>query len=200
MLRVGLTGGIGAGKSAVSELLAARGALIVDADAAAREVVARGTPGLAAVVEAFGPGVLRPDGELDRPAVAAIVFDDPEALAKLNSIVHPLVGERMNAIAASAGPDDVVVYDIPLLAENQLTRAYDLVVVVDVPVEVALDRLVQQRGMPEDDVRARMSHQASREERRAIADVVIDNSGDRAALEEQVDRLWADLRTRASRG
>ena len=198
MLRVGLTGGIGSGKSEVSRLLAGHGALIVDADAAAREVVAKGTPGLAAVIEAFGSEMLRADGGLDRDRLAAVVFNDPEARARLNAIVHPLVGERMNAIAAAAGPADVVVYDIPLLAENHLAGAYDVVVVVDVPPEIAIERLVSQRGMTEDDVRARMGAQATREERRAIADVVLDNSADRASLAAQVDRLWSDLHTRAA--
>lgn len=198
MLRVGLTGGIGSGKSEVSRLLAGHGAVIVDADAAAREVVAPGTPGLTAVVDAFGPAVLRADGELDRGKVAAIAFTDAAALARLNAIVHPLVGERMRSLAEGAGPDAVVVYDIPLLAENALGSAYDVVVVVDVPLDIAVGRLTTQRGMSESDARARIATQATREQRLAIADVVIDNSGDRASLAAQVDRLWVDLTARAA--
>jgi dephospho-CoA kinase len=198
VLRVGLTGGIGSGKSEVSRLLAGHGAVIVDADAAAREVVAPGTPGLTAVVDAFGPAVLRADGELDRGKVAAIAFTDAAALARLNAIVHPLVGERMRSLAEGAGPDAVVVYDIPLLAENALGSAYDVVVVVDVPLDIAVERLTTQRGMRESDARARIATQATREQRLAIADVVIDNSGDRASLAAQVDRLWVDLTARAA--
>ncbi|MER7818489.1 dephospho-CoA kinase [Streptomyces sp. NPDC096153] len=199
MLKVGLTGGIGAGKSEVSRLLASYGAVLIDADKIAREVVEPGTPGLAAVVEAFGPDVLTPEGTLDRPRLGAIVFADAERLARLNAIVHPLVGARSAELEAAAGPDAVVVHDVPLLTENGLAPLYDLVVVVDAAPETQLDRLVRQRGMTESEARARMATQATREQRRAIADVLIDNDGPREALEPQVRRVWAELRERARR-
>lgn len=198
MLKVGLTGGIGSGKSTVSRLLASYGAVVVDSDLVAREVVALGTPGLAAVVEEFGTTVLAPDGSLDRAALGAVVFADPERLAALNAIVHPLVGARtqeLEAEAAAAGAP-VVVFDVPLLAENGLAPLYDEVVVVDCPVEVAVRRLVAERGMSEQDARARISHQATREQRRAVATHVIDNGGPREALEPQVATLWAELTAR----
>ncbi|MEV1052741.1 dephospho-CoA kinase [Streptomyces sp. NPDC049887] len=199
MLKVGLTGGIGAGKSEVSRLLASYGAVLIDADEIAREVVEPGTPGLAAVVEAFGPDVLTPEGTLDRPRLGAIVFADPQRLARLNAIVHPLVGARSAELEAAAGPDAVVVHDVPLLAENGLAPLYDLVVVVDAAPETQLDRLVRQRGMTEPDARARMAAQATREQRRAVADVLIDNDGPLEALEPQVRRVWAELSDRARR-
>ncbi|MEI5009698.1 dephospho-CoA kinase [Streptomyces sp. PmtA] len=199
MLKVGLTGGIGAGKSEVSRLLASYGAVLIDADKIAREVVEPGTPGLAAVVEAFGPDVLTPEGTLDRPRLGAIVFSDAERLARLNAIVHPLVGARSAELEAAAGPDAVVVHDVPLLTENGLAPLYDLVVVVDAAPETQLDRLVRQRGMTESEARARMATQATREQRRAIADVLIDNDGPREALEPQVRKVWAELRERARR-
>ncbi|MEU2109837.1 dephospho-CoA kinase [Streptomyces sp. NPDC019507] len=199
MLKVGLTGGIGAGKSEVSRLLASYGAVLIDADKIAREVVEPGTPGLAAVVEAFGPDVLTPEGTLDRPRLGAIVFSDAERLARLNAIVHPLVGARSAELEAAAGPDAVVVHDVPLLTENGLAPLYDLVVVVDAAPETQLDRLVRQRGMTESEARARMAAQATREQRRAIADVLIDNDGPREALEPQVRTVWAELRERARR-
>ncbi|MEU2493473.1 dephospho-CoA kinase [Streptomyces sp. NPDC007883] len=199
MLKVGLTGGIGAGKSEVSRLLASYGAVLIDADKIAREVVEPGTPGLAAVVEAFGPDVLTPEGTLDRPRLGAIVFTDAERLARLNAIVHPLVGARSAELEAAAGPDAVVVHDVPLLTENGLAPLYDLVVVVDAAPETQLDRLVRQRGMTESEARARMATQATREQRRAIADVLIDNDGPREALEPQVRKVWAELRERARR-
>ncbi|MEU2163622.1 dephospho-CoA kinase [Streptomyces chengbuensis] len=199
MLKVGLTGGIGAGKSEVSRLLASYGAVLIDADKIAREVVEPGTPGLAAVVEAFGPDVLTPEGTLDRPRLGAIVFADAERLARLNAIVHPLVGARSAELEAAAGPDAVVVHDVPLLTENGLAPLYDLVVVVDAAPETQLDRLVRQRGMTESEARARMATQATREQRRAIADVLIDNDGPREALEPQVRKVWAELRERARR-
>ncbi|WP_055590332.1 dephospho-CoA kinase [Streptacidiphilus griseoplanus] len=198
MLRVGLTGGIGAGKSEVSGLLAALGAVIVDADLIAREVVEPGTPGLAAVVAEFGEEVLRPDGTLDRPALGKVVFADPARLAALNAIVHPLVRDRSAELEAAAGAADVVVQDVPLLAENGLAPLYDLVVVVDAPDEVRLDRLVRLRGMAEDEARARMSAQAARADRLAVADVVIDNSGALAELEPRVREVWEQLRARAA--
>ena len=198
MLTVGLTGGIGAGKSEVSGLLAAHGAVIVDADLIAREVVEPGTSGLAAVVAEFGSGVLRPDGTLDRPALGRIVFSDPGRLAALNGIVHPLVRERSAELAAAAGPGDVVVQDVPLLVENGLASLYDLVVVVDAADEVRLDRLVRLRGMTEDGARARMAAQAGRSARLAVADVVIGNDGSRAELADRVREVWEQLRARAA--
>ncbi|MFJ4846062.1 MULTISPECIES: dephospho-CoA kinase [unclassified Streptomyces] len=194
MVTVGLTGGIGAGKSEVSRLLSSYGAVLIDADRIAREVVEPGTPGLAAVVAEFGEGVLTEDGSLDRPGLGAVVFSDPERLRALNAIVHPLVRERSAALEASAGPEDVVVNDVPLLAENKLAPLYDVVVVVDAAPGTQVDRLVRLRGMTEDEARARMAAQADREERLAIADVVIDNDGPLEALEPQVRRLWAQLR------
>ncbi|MFJ2772764.1 dephospho-CoA kinase [Streptomyces sp. NPDC087300] len=197
MLKVGLTGGIGAGKSEVSRLLVARGAVLIDADKIAREVVEPGTPGLAAVVEAFGREVLAPDGSLDRPKLGGIVFADPDRLAVLNSIVHPLVGARSAELEESASGDAVVVHDVPLLAENGLAPLYDLVVVVDASPATQLDRLVRLRGMSEEDARARMAAQATREKRLEIADVVVDNDGPVDGLAERVDAVWADLARRA---
>jgi len=197
MLKVGLTGGIGAGKSEVSRLLVERGAVLIDADRIAREVVAPGTPGLAAVVDAFGEGVLSEDGSLDRPKLGSIVFADPEKLAVLNSIVHPLVGRRSRELEEAAAEDAVVVHDVPLLAENSLTPLYDVVIVVDASAETQLDRLVRLRGMTEQDARARMAAQATREKRRAIADVVIDNDVPLEELERRVKDVWADLVRRA---
>ncbi|MEU9448373.1 dephospho-CoA kinase [Streptomyces sp. NPDC048277] len=197
MLKVGLTGGIGAGKSEVSRQLVGRGAVLIDADRIAREVVAPGTPGLAAVVEAFGPDVLTADGSLDRPKLGSIVFADPEKLAVLNSIVHPLVGARSRALESAAAPDAVVVHDVPLLAENGLAPLYDVVVVVDTAPETQLDRLTRLRGMTEEDARARMAAQATREKRLEIADIVIDNDVPLAALEQRVEEVWGDLVRRA---
>ncbi|MEU1375621.1 dephospho-CoA kinase [Streptomyces triculaminicus] len=197
MLKVGLTGGIGAGKSEVSRLLASYGAVIVDSDRIAREVVEPGTPGLAAVVAEFGPGVLTPEGTLDRPKLGAIVFADPDRLAALNAIVHPLVRARSAELEAAAGTAAVVVHDVPLLAENGLAPLYDLVVVVDASTDTRLDRLVRLRGMAPDEARARMAAQASREERLAVADVVIDNDGPLETLEPRVAAVWEDLRRRA---
>ncbi|TDE29530.1 dephospho-CoA kinase [Actinomadura sp. 6K520] len=199
MLKVGLTGGIGSGKSAVSARLAEHGAVVIDADKIAREVVEPGTPGLAAVVEEFGAEVLLPSGGgLDRERVGRIVFSDPDRLAALNAIVHPLVGERMQELMDAAPEDAVVVYDVPLLAENGLAPMYDEVVVVDAPADVQLDRLVARRGMTEEDARARMANQASREDRRAVATHVIDNSGTLEDLRNQVDALWKALTSRAA--
>ncbi|MFE0189445.1 dephospho-CoA kinase [Streptomyces sp. NPDC058989] len=194
MVKVGLTGGIGAGKSEVSRLLASYGAVIVDADKIAREVVEPGTPGLASVVEEFGDGVLTPEGTLDRPKLGGIVFADPEKLKALNAIVHPLVGARSAELEASAGPEAVVVHDVPLLTENGLAPLYDLVVVVDAAPETQLDRLVRLRGMAEDEARSRMAAQATRAQRLAVADLVIDNDGPLEALEPQVRAVWERLR------
>ncbi|MER5432789.1 dephospho-CoA kinase [Streptomyces sp. NPDC002588] len=193
MLKVGLTGGIGAGKSEVSRLLVECGAVLIDADRIAREVVAPGTPGLAAVVDAFGKDVLAPDGSLDRPKLGSIVFADPEKLAVLNSIVHPLVGARSRELETAAPEDAVVVHDVPLLTENGLAPLYDVVVVVDASAETQLDRLVRLRGMTEDDARARMAAQATREKRREIADVLIDNDVPLPELERRVREVWAGL-------
>lgn len=199
MLKVGLTGGIGAGKSEVSRLLVEHGAVLIDADSIAREVVAPGTAGLAAVVEAFGEDVLAPDGSLDRPKLGSIVFADPQKLAVLNAIVHPLVGTRSRALEDAAPEDAVVVHDVPLLAENGLASLYDLVIVVDARPETQLDRLVRLRGMTEEDARARMAAQAPRDKRLAIADVVIDNDVPLEELERRVRDVWADLVRRARR-
>ena len=197
VLRVGLTGGIGAGKSEVSKRLGAQGAVVLDADLIAREVVAPGTDGLAEVVEAFGPGVLGPDGALDRVRHGDVVFADKQKLTSLNSIVHPRVGARMRELELAAGPGAVVVHDVPLIAENGLAGAYDLVVVVDVPPRIQLDRLVRLRGMSREQAQARMAAQASRELRLSIAGIVVDNSGSLAELDRQVGDLWAELRRRA---
>jgi dephospho-CoA kinase len=198
MLKVGLTGGIGAGKSEVSRLLVEHGAVLIDADRIAREVVEPGTPGLAAVVEAFGSDVLAPDGSLDRPALGAIVFADADRLAVLNSIVHPLVGARSAELEAAATGDSVVVHDVPLLAENGLAPLYDLVIVVDASPETQLDRLVRLRGMSEEDARARMAAQVTRDKRLETADIVIDNDVPLDELHRRVDAVWADLAQRAS--
>ncbi|MFI8964676.1 dephospho-CoA kinase [Streptomyces sp. NPDC053493] len=198
MLKVGLTGGIGAGKSEVSRLLVSYGAVLIDADRIAREVVEPGTPGLAAVVAEFGPEILTPEGTLDRPKLGSVVFADPDRLAALNAIVHPLVGARSAELEALAGPDDVVVHDVPLLTENGLAPLYDLVVVVDAAPETQLDRLVRLRGMTEPEARARMAAQATRAQRRAVADLLVDNDGPLEALESQVRKVWEELRQRAA--
>jgi dephospho-CoA kinase len=191
VLVIGLTGGIGSGKSTVSALLAAKGAVVVDADEVVREQQRPGTPVFDAMVERFGPGIVGADGMLDRAAVADIVFADPKALEDLNNIVHPAVGaeiaRRMEALSST---DTVVVLDVPLLVEA--SRGYPLagLIVVDVDPDIAVERLVMQRGMTEEDARSRMSRQASREERRARADVVIDNRGTPSDLARQVDAVW----------
>ncbi|MFJ6426467.1 dephospho-CoA kinase [Streptomyces hydrogenans] len=198
MLKVGLTGGIGAGKSEVSRLLVSYGAVLIDADRIAREVVEPGTPGLAAVVAAFGDGVLTGDGTLDRPKLGSIVFADPERLATLNAIVHPLVGARSAELESAADPGDVVIHDVPLLTENGLASLYDLVVVVDASPETQLDRLVRLRGMAEAEAKARMAAQATRADRLEIADLVIDNDGPLDALEPQVREVWDELTRRTA--
>ncbi|MFF2849335.1 dephospho-CoA kinase [Streptomyces sp. NPDC058001] len=197
MLKVGLTGGIGAGKSEVSRLLVERGAVLIDSDRIAREVVAPGTPGLATIVETFGEEVLAEDGSLDRPALGAIVFTDADKLTTLNSIVHPLVGARSAELEAAAPEDAVVVFDVPLLAENGLSGLYDLVIVVDVDPATQLDRLTRLRGMTEEDARARMAAQATRDKRLAVADIVIDNDVSLPELETRVREVWEDLAARA---
>lgn len=191
MLRIGLTGGIGSGKSTVSALLARRGAVIIDSDRIAREVVEPGTPGLAAVVEAFGPQVLTADGALDRPALAAVVFADPGARRTLDAIVHPLVRARAEELAAAAPAGAVVVHDVPLLVETGQAGSYDVVLVVEACPETRVARLVQ-RGLAEADARARIAAQATDEQRRAVAHVVLDNSGTPEELAAQVDRFWAE--------
>jgi dephospho-CoA kinase len=201
-VRVALTGGIGAGKSEVARRLAARGAVVLDADKAAREVVEPGTPGLARVVAEFGAGVLRADGSLDRPKLGEIVFGDDSARARLNQIVHPLVRERMRAAEAAAraarGDGVTIVHDVPLLAEGGRGGEFDLVIVVDVPAEVQLGRLVSQRGMTEGQAAARLAAQATREQRLAIADIVIDNTGTLDELDDRVEEAWSQLSQRAS--
>jgi dephospho-CoA kinase len=192
---VGLSGGIGSGKSTVARSLAARGALVLDADVIAREVVEPGGPGFDAVVARFGPELVGGDGRLDRAALARIVFDDARARRDLNAIVHPLVAAETQRRAAAGPPGSVVVMDVPLLVEAART-GYDVVVIVEAPEDVRLERLAR-RGMDPDDARRRMAAQASDAERRAVADVVIDNSGSPDDLERQVDALWADLSARA---
>lgn len=190
MILVGLTGGIGSGKSTVSGLLASRGAVIVDADAITREVQAAGSPVLAALADRFGPEIIGPDGALDRPRLAGLVFGDPDALKALNAIVHPAVGAEMNRRVREQIPTDhVVVLDIPLLTENPRTGLQGIVV-VDVPEDVQVARLVAGRGFDPDDARARIGRQASREARLATADFVVDNSGTIDGLTAQVDALW----------
>ncbi|MFF4868999.1 dephospho-CoA kinase [Streptomyces sp. NPDC000961] len=198
MLKVGLTGGIGAGKSEVSRLFVSYGAVLIDADRIAREVVEPGTPGLAAVVEAFGEDVLTAEGVLDRPKLGSLVFSDPDRLATLNAIVHPLVGARSAELESRAETGDVVVHDVPLLTENGLAPLYDLVVVVDASPETQLDRLVRLRGMEESEARARMAAQATRAQRLAVADLVIDNDGPLDELEPQVRKAWDELARRAA--
>jgi dephospho-CoA kinase len=200
VITVGLTGGIGSGKSEVARLLAARGAVVVDADALAREAVAPGTPGLAAVVAEFGPGVLAADGSLDRAALGRVVFGDDARLAALEAIVHPYVGRRSAELMAAAAPGDVVVYDVPLLVEKRLQDGYDVVVVVDAADETRLHRLVTLRGMTEQDARTRMVAQASRADRLAVADVVVANDAGLAELAARVDELWTELAARAGAG
>jgi dephospho-CoA kinase len=201
MLSVGLTGGIGSGKSEVSRRLRDLGAVVVDADAVAREVVAPGTAGLAAVVAEFGDGLRRPDGSLDREGLGRIVFGDPAKLARLNAIVHPLVGERIAAVMTGVQrdhPDGVVVYDVPLLVENDLAGGYDVVLVVATSPQTQLDRLVGQRGMTVADAQARIAAQAPLDAKLAVADIVIANDGDLAALDIRVAEVWADLSHRAA--
>ncbi|MFI6923880.1 dephospho-CoA kinase [Nonomuraea spiralis] len=200
MLKIGLTGGIGSGKSEVSRRLSARGAVVIDADRIAREVVEPGTVGLARVVAAFGEGVLRPDGSLDREKLGSVVFADAERLAALNAIVHPLVGERVAELQGQAADDAILVYDVPLLVENKLAPMYDVVIVVDAADEVRIRRLADHRGMSGSDARARIAAQASRDERLAAADLVILNEGSLDDLEARVEEVWDELVRRAARG
>lgn len=192
MLAIGLTGGIGSGKSAVAELLVARGAVLIDADQVARDVVAPGGPAYQPLIDRFGTGIVASDGTVDRPALAAIAFADDAARADLNAITHPAIGVAMiQALEALAETDDIVVLAIPLLtALHRETMKLDKVVVVDCPTDIALERLLSQRGMDRTDAEARIRAQISREERMKDADYVLDNSGDRATLEAEVERLW----------
>jgi dephospho-CoA kinase len=191
VLRIGLTGGIGSGKSTAAALLAERGARVVDADRIAREVLEPGTPGLAAVVAEFGNDVLTPAGALDRPALAAVVFGDPAARARLDAVVHPLVRARAAELVAAAPADAVVVQDVPLLVETGQAGSFDLVLVVETGLDTRVARLVD-RGLSAEDARARIASQATDEQRRAVADVVLRNDGDRGELAAQVDRFWAE--------
>jgi dephospho-CoA kinase len=192
--RVGLTGGVASGKSTVARILDELGAVLVDADVLAREVVAKGTTGLEEVVAAFGPEILTDDGELDRPAMGAIVFADAEKRRVLEGIIHPRVRERGAELEASAGPDDVVVHDIPLLAETGQAAGFDAVIVVDVPTELQVQRMVELRGMTREDAEARVAAQASREERLAIATHVVDNTGTLEDLRRRVTEVYRELR------
>jgi dephospho-CoA kinase len=195
VILVGLTGGIGSGKSTISSLLEGKGAVIIDADAIVREVQLPGSSVLAELAEKFGSEVLAADGSLDRQAVANIVFTDPDALKALNAIVHPAVGKEMNRrMIEQRSTDHVVVLDIPLLTENP-REGLQGKIVVDVPVEVQVERLVKYRGFDEADARARISRQATREQRLATADFVVDNSGDLAALQPQIEKLWQWLKS-----
>jgi dephospho-CoA kinase len=190
MLRIGLTGGIGAGKSALSTTFAECGGIIVDGDVIAREVVQPGTEGLASLVEAFGDDIVLPDGSLDRPALAAKAFRDDDARQKLNGIVHPLVAKRRAEIIAAVSEDAVVVEDIPLLVESGMAPLFPLVVVVHADVELRVRRLVEQRGMSEEDARARIAAQADDEQRRAVADIWLDNSGSQADFVQRARDVW----------
>lgn len=193
MVRIGLTGGIGSGKSTVASMLEARGAVLIDADAIARELVEPGQPALEALVSEFGASILQPDGSLSRATLARLAFGDPGATDRLNAIMHPLIAAESRRRMDSAPSDAVVVYDMPLLVETGQASLVDLVVVVDVPEEVQLERAVGLRGLDAEDVRRRMAVQATRDQRRAVADVVIENSGSLDETEAQVDRLWRTL-------
>jgi dephospho-CoA kinase len=190
MLLIGLTGGIGSGKSTVSARLAERGATVIDADAIVHELQEPGTEVFAAIADRFGDGIVGPDGRLDRPAIAERVFADPDELAALNAIVHPAVGTEIAARLAAAGPDDVVILDVPLLVESGRDDMAGTIV-VDLPADEAVRRLVEHRGFTEEEARARMGRQVSRRERLERADLVIDNRGDLAALDVEIDRAWA---------
>ncbi|MHA6525424.1 dephospho-CoA kinase [Tessaracoccus sp. G1721] len=194
MTRIALTGGIASGKSMVADEFARLGALIVDADLLAREVVAPHSPGLERIVQRFGVGMLREDGTLDRARLGDLVFVDDDARADLNAIVHPLVRERSQQLFAAAPPGSVVIEVIPLLVETGLHQAFDHVIAVDAPTEIQVRRLMQRNGMTADQARTRVRIQANREDRIAAADWVIDNSGDQASTVRQVEELWPELR------
>ena len=192
-MRVGLTGGIASGKSSVARMLAELGAVVIDADLLAREVVAQGTRGLGDVVRAFGPGVLTPEGDLDRPALGAIVFLDEEKRRQLEAIIHPLVRARSAQIEAAADPEALVVHDIPLLAESGMAEAFDAVIVVDAPPETQVERMLRDRGWTRADAESRIAAQASREDRLAIATHVVDNTGSLEDLRARVAEVYAEL-------
>ena len=194
-LRVGLTGGIASGKSTVSAIFRELGAIVIDADELAREVVAKGTPGLAAVVAEFGTGLLTEDGDLDRAAMGALVFNDEAARRRLEAIVHPLVFERIVDLESHAPEGSVIVHDIPLLAESGRADTFDAVVVVDVPPEVQVARMVRDRGWTEEDALARIAAQAEPEDRRAIATYLVENTGSRDDLRREIERVYAELRS-----
>ncbi|MDQ1456726.1 MAG: dephospho-CoA kinase [Actinomycetota bacterium] len=197
MLMVGLTGGIGAGKSTVAAMLAARGAVVIDADAIAREVVETGMPALAKLVDRFGPEILRPDGSLDRAALAAVAFVDDATRKELEAITHPAIGAEFLRRVADAPADAVVVHDVPLLVESRRGFEYGAVIVVEAPLEVRLDRL-EARGVARDDARRRIGLQATDEDRRKVATWVVDNSGEVGHLEKQVGEIWSELERRAA--
>lgn len=196
MLRVGLTGGIGSGKSTVASLLAEHGATVIDADAIAREVVEPGRPTLDQLVVEFGVGILREDGTLNRGELAGVAFSDPEATARLNAIMHPAIKAETARRLALAGDDAIVIHDMPLLVETGQQDAVDVVVVVDVPEALQVERAVGQRGLTLADVERRMAVQASRDQRLTLADAVIDNSGTPEDTARQVDALWEELQAR----
>jgi dephospho-CoA kinase len=198
-MRVGLTGGIASGKSTVSEILAELGAVIIDGDKLAREVVEPGTPGLAQVVEAFGPEILLPDGAMDRAKVGQIVFNDEAKRKLLEGIVHPLVFERYAALEASAPQDGIVIHDIPLLAESGRADTFDAVIVVETPAEVQVERMLRDRGWTRADAESRIAAQATPEQRRAIATYLIENTGTREELRARVEAVYAELSALADR-
>ena len=199
-MRVGLTGGVASGKSTVAALLRELGAVVVDSDVLAREVVEPGTPGLAAVVEAFGPAVLTADGTLDRPALGAVVFGDDAARRRLEAILHPLIRARAAELEAAAPKGTVVVHDIPLLVETGQADRFDAVLVVDVPVETQVERMVRDRGMSREDALARVAAQADREQRLAAATHVVDNTGTREDLRDRVAEVLEKLVSAGSTG
>jgi dephospho-CoA kinase len=198
--RVGLTGGVASGKSTVASILAELGAVIIDADALAREVVAKGTPGLQSVVEEFGEELLGPDGELDRPAMGRLVFGDEQARKRLEAIIHPLVFERIVELEERAPEDAVVVHDIPLLAESGRAETFDAVIVVDAPHEVQVQRMTADRGWTTEDAESRIASQASREERLTVATHVIENTGTHEDLRRRVAEVFADVVSAGERG
>lgn len=192
-VRIGLTGGIASGKSTVSAILRELGAVVIDADALAREVVEKGSPGLAAVVAEFGDSLLTPDGDLDRTAMGTLVFNDTSARRRLEAIVHPLVFERIVDLESHAPAGAVVVHDIPLLAESGRADTFDAVIVVEAPADVQVERMMRDRGWTKADAQARIAAQASPEDRRAIATYVVDNTGSLADLRWQVEKIYDAL-------
>jgi dephospho-CoA kinase len=199
-VRVGLTGGVASGKSTVGGILRDLGAVVIDADQLAREVVEPGTPGLAAVVDAFGEKVLAGDGTLDRPGLGAVVFGDPDARRRLEGILHPLIRARAAEVEAAAPPGSVVVHDIPLLVETGQASSFDAVLVVDVPVETQVRRRLDDRGWSREDAEARVAAQAGREERRAVATHLVDNTGTREDLRDRVTEVFTELVSTGSTG